>query len=134
MDEILARIWDDLAGRVGGPMSFRLVLQPAMAVWLAIRAGLADARAGRPAYGWAVLTDRANRRGLVREGWKSIAKVFAAAVAIDAVYQFLVLRWVYPGEALVVAFLLACLPYLLVRGAVNRLSRSRPSIERRDPA
>jgi len=132
MDELFARIWDHLAARVGGPMSFRLVLQPAMAAFLAVRAGLQDARAGRPAYGWAILSDPAHRRNLLREGWKAIAKVFAAAVLIDVVYQFVVLRWVYPIEALLVAFLLACVPYLLIRGTVNRLTRSRPPVARRD--
>jgi len=36
-----------------------------------------------------------------------------------------VARFVYPGEALLVAFLLACVPYLLIRGFVDRLARSR---------
>jgi len=125
MDELLGRIWGDLAGRVGGPMSFRLVLQPAVAFILAVRAGVQDARSGRPIYGWAILTDPAHRRDLMREGWQAIAKVFAMAILIDVVYQFVVLRWVYPGEAALVAFLLACVPYLLIRGPVNRLMRRR---------
>jgi hypothetical protein len=36
---------------------------------------------------------------------------------------FIVLRWFYPGEALIVAFILACVPYLLLRGPVNRMGR-----------
>ena len=44
MDDLLARVWENLVGRVGGPMTFRLILQPTMAVFLAIRAGLKDAR------------------------------------------------------------------------------------------
>jgi hypothetical protein len=106
-------------------MSFRLVLQPAVAVFLAVRAGLHDARTGSPAYGWTVLTDSRHRRELLREGWKAIAKVFVMAVVIDVVYQIVVLRWVYPFEAALVAFLLACVPYLLIRGPVTRLMRSR---------
>lgn len=123
MDELLARIWENLMGRITGPMSFRLVLQPAVATFLAIRAGLQDARTGNLPYTWAVLTDPAHRRDRMREGWKTVAKVFVAAVAIDLVYQLIVLRWIYPGEALIVAFLLACVPYLLLRGVVNRLMR-----------
>jgi hypothetical protein len=125
MDEMLARLFNDLAGRITGPMSFRLVLQPAMAIFLAIRAGLQDAREGRPAYFRTILTNPGDRRGLLREGWSAVAKVFLAAVLIDVVYQFLVLRFVYPGEALLVAFILAFLPYLLVRGFVNRLAQTR---------
>jgi hypothetical protein len=125
MDELLARVWDNLVGRVGGPMSFRFVLQPAVAVFLAIRAGVRDARQGRPAYFWTILTNPDHRRALLREGWSAVAKVFVIAVLLDVVYQVVVRRWVYPGEALLVAFLLACVPYLLMRGLVNRLVRSR---------
>ena len=43
MEEILTQSWTDLLGRSAGLMSFRLVLQPAVAIGLAIRAGLVDA-------------------------------------------------------------------------------------------
>jgi hypothetical protein len=128
MDELLARIWEHLMGRVSGPMSFRLVLQPTVAVILAVRAGLQDARTGSAAYGWAVLTDSVHRQALLREGWKAIAKVFLLAIVLDVVYQIVALRWIYPGEAVLVAFLLACVPYLLLRGIVNRLMRSRQPV------
>ena len=51
----------DLLGRISGPMSFRMILQPAVATLLAIRAGMHDARDGRPFYGWSVATDREHR-------------------------------------------------------------------------
>ncbi len=124
MDEQLARVFHDLVARVSGPMSFRLVLQPAMAIVLAVRAGVHDAREGRPAYFWTILTNAGDRRDLLRQGWTAVANVFLAAVVIDVVYQFVVLRFVYPGEALLVAFILACVPYLLIRGCVDRLARS----------
>jgi hypothetical protein len=127
MDEQLVRLWDDLVGRASGPLSFRLVLQPAVAVILAIRAGVRDARAGRPPYAWRIVTHPEDRRRLLREGGGDIGKVFLAAVVIDVVYQYVVLRWVYPGEALLVAFLLACVPYPPIRGLVDRLARSRRS-------
>ena len=122
MDELFARIWENLGGRVGGPMTFRLILQPLVASVLAIRAGLKDAREGRPAYFWAILTDADNRRELIRDGWKSVAKVFTLAMIIDVVYQLIVFKWVYPSEVLILAFLLACVPYLVIRGPVNRLA------------
>jgi hypothetical protein len=123
MDEIFARIFGDLEGRVGGPLTFRLILQPLVAATLAIRAGLADARAGRPAYFWSVMTDPDHRRELLSEGWKAIAKVFVLALVIDAIYQVIVLRRIYPGEAVIVAILLSAVPYLLLRGPVTRLYR-----------
>jgi hypothetical protein len=123
MDDSLARLWQDMIGRISGPMSFRLVLQPAVAAIIALRAGLQDARAGRPPFNWAVVSDPLHRRDLLREGFKAIAKVFVMAVVIDVVYQLRVYRTIYPIEALLVAFLLACVPYLLIRGPADRLMR-----------
>ena len=119
------RVFDDLLDRVSGPMKFRLVLQPVMAAIFAIRDGRRDAREGKAAYGWAIFIRPEHRRELLRDGWKSVGKVFVIAVIIDAVYQLIVLRWFYPGEALVVAAVLAFVPYLLIRGPANRLSRER---------
>jgi len=124
VDELLARFLGNLHDRVSGPMSFRLVLQPAMAAFFAIRAGLHDGRTGRPPYLWAILTDPAHRRDLLHEGWKAIAKVFVMAVVIDAIYQVVQLRWFYPNEALIVAIVLALVPYLLIRGPVGRIARA----------
>jgi len=122
MDEMLTRLWENLGGRIGGPMSLRLLLQPTIATVLAIKSGLADARTGKPAYLWSVLTNPEGRRDLLRSGWKSVAKVFTMAVVLDVVYQLIVNRWVYPLESVIVAFVLACVPYLLVRGPVNRIA------------
>jgi len=94
---------DNLAGRVGGRFTFRLVGQPTVAAFLAIRAGLKDAREGRVPYGWVVLSDSASRQDLLREGWKDAAKVFSTAVVIDLVYQITELQWFYPEEAVIVA-------------------------------
>jgi len=120
---MLTRLWTNLSGRIGGPMSFRIVMQPSMAILLAFLAGRADAKAGRPPYLWGIFTHPSQRRQMLREGWKGTANVFIVAVVIDAVYQFVELGWFYPGEALIVAFTLACVPYALVRGPVNRAFR-----------
>jgi hypothetical protein len=123
MKDLLARVWMNVVGRVGGPMTFRIILQPTMAALLALRAGLKDAREGRPPYLWTVLTDAANRTDLLREGWRAIARVFLLAVIMDVIYQCIVERWVYPVEVVIVAILLAVVPYLLIRGPVNRIAR-----------
>jgi len=111
---------------VSGPMKFRLLLQPTVAAIFAVRAGLRDAREGRRPYFWAVFTKLEHRKKLLREGWKDVGKVFLVAVAVDLIYQFIELRWFYPGEALLVAALLAFLPYLLIRGPLNRIVRVAP--------
>jgi hypothetical protein len=120
---MLGRLWVNLIGRIGGPLTFRLVLQPAAAAFFALRAGWKDARVGRVPYGWVILSDPINRRDLLREGWKDVAKVFVVAVIIDFVYQIIEFRWFYPEEAVVVAAMLALMPYLLLRGPANRMAR-----------
>jgi hypothetical protein len=123
MDETLARIWDMLTGRDHGPLSFRLIIQPLVACSLAIRAGLQDARTGRPVYGWTVVTDSTHRAELFRAGWKDVGRLFIAAVIIDMIYEIIVSRWIYPGQALIVAATVAIPPYLMTRGLTNRIAR-----------
>jgi hypothetical protein len=123
MDHIWIRFISQLAARVSGPMKFRLVLQPSMAAFFAIRSGLADARDGKPPYFWGLLTDSGQREDMLKDGWKSVGRVFILAIVLDVIYQILELHFVYVGEAFIVAFVLAILPYLIIRGLVTRLAR-----------
>jgi hypothetical protein len=132
MEELFARIWENLTDRVSGPMWLRLVLQPSVAIFFAIRDGLKDAREQKPAFFSTLITSRDQRMDLIRDGWSSIVKVFFMAMVVDAIYQLIVERWIYPGEIFIVAFLLAVVPYTLVRGPVSRIFRrsgSRQSIK-----
>lgn len=127
MDQFLTNFIPDLIGRVDGPMYFRVYLQPLIAIAFAFRDGRNDARQGRAAYGWALLTDAAHRSYLLRDGWKGIGKVFVVAYVLDLVYQYVALHAWHPGQALATAVLLAIIPYVLLRGPINRLMPgSRP--------
>jgi|SRR5580658_9050901 hypothetical protein len=123
MDNIWERVGSQLIARVSGPMKFRLVLQPCMAAFFAIRAGLADAKAGKPPWFWELVSNPPERADMVKEAWKRIGKVFTLAVVLDVVYQLIVLHFVYPGEALIVAFILAIVPYVILRGPAMRAAR-----------
>src|SRR5208337_1123675 len=125
IEQWITRFWENLIGRVGGPLTFRLMLQPIMVAIIAVRAGLKDAREGNPPYSWAIFTDPVARGKLLREGWKAVAKVFVISVIMDIIYQVIVHQWFYPFETLIVGAILALLPYLLVRGPVNRIARRR---------
>jgi hypothetical protein len=59
--EFFIQLWQNIIGRASGPMWPRLLLQPAVATFFAIRAGLRDAKEGETPYGWAVLTQGAHR-------------------------------------------------------------------------
>jgi hypothetical protein len=123
-EEFFSRVWEMLIGREHGPMAFRLVFQPLVAVILAIRSGVKDAREGRsPYFFWSVFFDPARRPELFRLAWKDVGKVFIVAFVLDVIYELIIFRWVYPGQALIVAVVLAIIPYLLVRGPVTRIAR-----------
>ena len=124
MDDFWVRFTDNLIERVSGPMHFRLVMQPLMAAFFAIRDGLADARVNKPPYFWGFFWHGADRMAMIRDGWKGVGRVFVLAVVLDVVYQLYELRrFLYPGEAIVVAIILAIVPYLILRGPVARLAR-----------
>jgi len=128
MDNMWVRVGTQLIARVSGPLKFRLVLQPLMASIFAIRSGLADARANKTPYFWCLLSDPGQRADMLKDGWKSVGKVFILALVLDVVYQIIVLRFVYPGEAVIVAFILAIAPYLILRGLVTRVARAKKAI------
>ena len=123
MHELVTRVWENLIGRLDGPMHFRVVMQPAVAVFLAVRAGLTDARRGRPIFLWAILTNPTHRRELIIQGWKDVGKVFGVALMLDIVYQLIVHHSVYLLELLISATLLAIVPYALIRGPTNRIAQ-----------
>ncbi len=125
MEDLFSRFVEDLMGRVSGPMKFRLILQPVTAAIFAILRGLKDAKEGKPPYFWALFTDPAHRRDMLQDGWKSIGRVIIIAFVMDAVYQYVALRWFYPNEAILVAVILALVPYLLIRGPVNRIASNK---------
>jgi hypothetical protein len=120
---ILRRVWDDLVARPGGPMTFRFLLQPIMASLFAIRDGIKDARTGRSPYFWTVMTDKAKRNARLKEGLKATARIIILGLIMDAIYQFRVLGTFYPGEAIIITLLLAFIPYLLLRGPVERIAK-----------
>jgi hypothetical protein len=121
MEEMFTRAWNDLLARDSGPLHFRLFLQPLVATILAIRAGWADVWAGRPIFFWTLVREPAQARTVLRNLWTFVGKVFIVAVALDVVYQLIVLQWIYPVETLIVATMLALVPCMVVRAIGNRI-------------
>lgn len=123
MNEIWQRFVHDLVMRLDGPLHLRFIVQPLMAAIFAVADGWKDAKLGRPAYFWAVLFNPEHRIALLRDGWKHFGKIFMLAIILDVIYQLIIHHSIYPGEALIVAVLLAVVPYILLRGPINRLLR-----------
>ena len=116
--DVMGRLWHDLIQRPDAPMRFRFILQPVMAAIVAIRDGLKDIRAGREPYFW-----RALGVTRLREGLNATARIILLGIVMDAMYQMIVLGRFYPGEAVIIALLLAFVPYLLIRGPAARIAR-----------
>lgn len=114
----------EFAERAGGTLSPRLILQPLIASILAIRAGLWDAAAGKEPYGWGLLRDPENRVARIRNGWQSVGKVFLLAIALDVAYQVIVHGDVLLRQAIILAVLIAIIPYLILRGLTTRIARA----------
>jgi len=121
--EVLSRIWHNMLDRPGGPFVFRFVLQPIMATFAALRDGISDARAGRAPFLWTVLTDPAQRRGRLDEALIATSRIVLLGLAIDTAYQVIEFKTFHPAEAVIIALLLAFVPYLVLRGLVTRIAR-----------
>jgi hypothetical protein len=121
--EVVLRIFRDLFNRPSEPMSFRFVLQPVMALIAALRDGVRDARTGRSPYFWTIMSEPGKRAGRLREGLNATARILLLGLAMDVIYQIMVLKRFYPAEAVIIAVMLAFVPYFFMRGPVARIAR-----------
>jgi hypothetical protein len=121
--ETQERVWRDVIDRSHGPMTFRFILQPAMAALSALHDGIRDARSGRRPYLHTILHDPAKRAGRLQEGLLSISRIILLGFGMDAIYQWRVLGTFYPGEAVLITLILAVIPYLILRGPIARIVR-----------
>lgn len=131
MPDVLSRLWDNLVARPDGPLALRFYLQPLMSMSFAVMDGLRDVEERHPPFLWTMATERRQRSALLRDMWHSIGKIFMLAVILDVGYQLTEFQRVRPLETLIVAFVLAVVPYALVRGPVARLVRGRRRIRSR---
>jgi hypothetical protein len=130
LTDIIARGWENFLARPQGTLNFRFILQPTIAAILALRAGINDARNGRPAYLWAAFTKPAYRAQLLHGGWKDIRTPFFVSAILDAIYQLITHQFIFPVELLFTATLLALVPYFILRGLVNRVVSRFISLDR----
>ena len=121
--ESLTRAVDELLGRASGPFHFRLILQPVMASIFAIRAGIRDAREGKPAFLYTFVVHADRRKKLAALAWADVGKIFILAIVLDTVYQLVVFHAFRSLQTLIVAVVLSLIPYALVRGPAMRIAR-----------
>ena len=118
---------DYLVELLTGPGNLRFVVQPLIAILLAIRDGRNDAKAGTPAYLSELVSGSGPRGATLKGGIKAILMPFSVAVILDSILQIVIfdvwrLQW-----ALVSGLCLVGIPYVLVRSITHSLiSRIRP--------
>jgi hypothetical protein len=129
VEDFFRQFFEHLLGRMSGPMWIRILIQPSVSFIIGMRAGANDAHRHQPPFGWSVLSGHTHRRTLLKQAWGDIARVFIVSIVIDLIYQISVLRWIYPLQAVLVATVLAAVPYTLARGPINRLMKTCRSVK-----
>ena len=122
MEDFFQHFSGDLLDRLRGPLRYRVYLQPLVATIFAILSGLRDSRQGNGPFIQAIFSQAGERLELLKCGWRSIWRVFVMAVLIDWAYQYFLVERFSPGAALVTAFILAIIPYVIIRTEVNRIA------------
>ncbi len=112
---------------LSGPGNLRFVLQPLIAILLAIRDGRNDAKSGTPAFLAEMVSGSGPRGATLKVSMKATLMPFSVAVILDSILQIIIfdvwrLQW-----ALVVGLFLVGIPYVVVRSISNSLfSRHSP--------
>jgi len=128
MGDILERVWHNVLARTEGPMHFRFFIQPLVSLVFAVLAGLRDVKSGAaPYFKRFVSAEKGQRKAVAKETWTDVGRVFIMGITLDIIYQLVLIygmnlkSWFYPFESVLVAIGLAIVPYLLIRGPLNRI-------------
>ncbi len=97
--QVNERFWSNMLGRLQGPMTMRIYLQPSFAFIAALKDGIRDARFGHKAFFWTALWDPGEQPGRLREGLMATSQMALIGLAMDIIYQFRVFDRFYPVEA-----------------------------------
>ena len=63
------------------------------------------------------------RRARLIHGLNQTARIIVLGLVMDVIYQLIFLKVFYPVEALIIALVLAFVPYLIIRGLAARVTR-----------
>jgi len=124
MDSSLSII-ERLVVRLTGPMHFRFILQPLMAILLGIRDGVHDAKVGTPPFIWDLLSNPKGRKRQFQRALRSLAFPIIVAAILDGVVQYLLFREVRLLGAVLFGVTIMGLPYAFARALTNRIVSSR---------
>jgi len=120
---LLSQLVDRIVARVVGPMHFRFILQPVMAVFLGVRDGRRDARAGAPPFLYNILFVAGERTAYLESAVRGLTVPALVGIVADAAAQFLLFGSVRPSTAFLVGVGVLAVPYAVARELTNRFSR-----------
>lgn len=121
---------DRFLARLTGPLNFRFVLQPIVAIILGIRDGVRDAKAGTPPFLFDLFEKPKGRKRQIRKALRSLLVSLLIATFLDGVAQYLLFAHVRISGALTVGIMIMGLPYVIARAVTNWVIswRSRTSV------
>jgi pilus assembly protein TadC len=105
--------------RLNGPLNLRFILQPLMAIFLGIRDGVYDAKAGRPPFLCDLFETPKGRKRQIRKAFRSLLIPLALATVLDGVVQYLLFGWVRVVGAVTIGVMIMGLPYVITRAVTN---------------
>jgi hypothetical protein len=111
---------NEIVERITGPLRFRFIVQPVIAVLLGMRDGRLDAKAGSPPYVLDLLIHPEHRGGLFSSAGGTLLTPVIVGTVLDAIAQYLIFESIRPLQAVVTGTVVMALPYAVSRGVVNR--------------
>jgi len=118
-------IIDGIIARFTGPLHFRFIVQPIIAVILAMRDGRLDAKAGTPPFVLSFIVCPSQRSRLFRNAFHAVLIPVIVGIIADAIAQFMIFHHVRPIPAILVGTGVIGLPYAVARGLTNRVLSAR---------
>lgn len=112
---------NDFLAVITGPLSFRFIVQPAVAMVLAIRDGRVDAKLHRKPFFWSIVSNPSQRMKSITNALHSVLSPIIIGICTDAVAQYMIFKHVRIVTAIFVGSVIISLPYVLVRGITNRI-------------
>jgi len=121
MDSFLDKFADGIMARITGPMSFRFMIQPCVAIILGIRDGIMDAKAGTLPIIADFIFNPEDRKENFKSALKSLTKPIIIGTVLDMVAQYLIFQHIRIIPAAIVGVFVMAVPYVLARGLTNRI-------------
>ena len=81
---------------------------------------------GRSPFFVGAIVDPAQRAARLNEALVATARIILLGLVMDGIYQAIEFKAFHPAEAVIIALMLAFVPYVLLRGLISRAARCIP--------